>query len=95
MEFEWDEEKNKQNAVKHGISFEQAIQIFNGITLTSLDDRVEYGEVREQTIGSLQGQVTVLVVHMDRNDITRIISARLASRVERRIYNEYCKKITQ
>ena len=40
MEFEWDEEKNKVNLSKHGISFDEAKQIFSGPVLTFLDKNV-------------------------------------------------------
>ncbi len=95
MDFEWDEEKNKTNRAKHGIAFEEAALIFRGLTLTEIDDRQDYGETREISIGQLPEQVVVLVIHTDRNDVTRIISARSANRAERRKYYDYCKKITQ
>ncbi|BAZ16405.1 hypothetical protein NIES4071_82810 [Calothrix sp. NIES-4071] len=46
MQFEWDENKNTQNLKKHGISFEEAREIFDGIIFTSIDDRFDYGEIR-------------------------------------------------
>ena len=95
MDFEWDEAKNKANLAKHGIAFEEAALIFRGLTLTEIDDRQDYGEKREISIGQLPEQVVVVVVHTDRSGVTRIISARLANRAERRRYDEYCKKITQ
>ena len=95
MEFEWDDNKNKANIEKHGIAFEEAALIFQGITLTRRDDRQNYGEAREITIGSLPEQVIVVVVHTDRNGVTRLISARLPNREERSLYNDYYKKITQ
>ena len=95
MDFEWDEEKNKANLAKHGIAFEEAALIFRGLTLTEIDDRQDYGETREISIGQLPEQVVVVVVHTDRRGVIRIISARLANRAERRKYDEYCKKITQ
>ncbi len=95
MDFEWDEEKNKANVTKHGIAFEEAALIFRGITLTEMDVRQDYGEMREISIGSLPQQVVMVVIHTDRSGVTRIISARSANRAERRKYNDYCKKITQ
>ncbi len=95
MDFEWNEEKNKANLAKHSIAFEEAALIFRGLTLTEIDDRKDYGETREISIGQLPEQVVVVVIHTDRNDVTRIISARSANRAERRKYNDYCKKITQ
>ncbi len=95
MEFEWDEEKNTANFAKHSITFEEAVLIFRGLTLTEIDTRQDYGEVREIDIGLLPGQVVIVAVSTDRNGVTRIISARSANRAERRRYDEYCKKITQ
>lgn len=86
--FEWDEEKNRTNIEKHGISFEQACRIFEGVTLTAIDDRFEYGEVREISLGMVDGIVVLSVVHTDRNGNTRIISARQANRKERKQYEE-------
>ncbi len=94
MEFEWDEEKNKRNIYKHKISFEEASLIFRSLTLTTIDTRKDYGEIREISIGQLSEQLIVTTVHTDRNETVRLISARLANKVERKKYNDYCKKIT-
>lgn len=92
MRFEWDENKSVLNLAKHGISFDEAKLIFDGPVLTRPDKRVDYGEVREISIGSVLGTVVVVVVHTRRGLATRLISARLASRSERRRYNEYIGK---
>ncbi|MDJ0509403.1 MAG: BrnT family toxin [Crocosphaera sp.] len=93
MEFEWDEQKNQTNIIKHGISFQEALEIFNDPNLlTYTDDRFNYEETRELSIGQLllpkQPVIVVLVVHTDRNEVTRIISARRASRKERKLYEQ-------
>lgn len=93
MIFEWDKEKNRTNRVKHGISFEEAALIFRGPVLTTMDNRHNYGEIREISIGRIQGTLAIVVVHTDRNNVTRLISARPANRSERRIYDEYCAQI--
>ena len=95
MDFEWDEEKNKANFAKHGITFEEAALIFRGLTLTEIDTRKDYGEIREIDIGLLPEQVVIVAVSTGRNGVTRIISARPANRAERKRYDDYCKKITQ
>ncbi len=95
MDFEWDEQKNEANIRKHGIRFEEAAQIFRGPVLTRIDDREDYDELRELSIGRLGLDVVVVVVHTDRDEVIRIISARLANRAERKDYDEHCKKITQ
>lgn len=95
MQFEWDANKSATNLEKHGISFDEAALIFAGVVLTRIDDRLDYQETREVSIGKIGGEVAVVVVHTDRQGVTRIISARLANRSERKIYDEYYKKITQ
>lgn len=93
--FEWDEKKSAANLVKHGISFEEARLIFEGLTLSWIDGREDYGEVRQISIGLIHNMVAVAVVHTDRNGATRIISARLANRNERRRYYEHLAKTTE
>lgn len=88
MLFEWDEGKNQLNIAKHGVSFEMARQIFDGFTVDLLDQRFEYGEAREISIGQVKNVAIVVVVHTDREGITRIISARPAVRSERRMYEQ-------
>ena len=95
MDFEWVEEKNKKNIHKHKISFEEAALIFRGLTLTTIDTRKDYGEIREISIGQLSEQFIVTTVHIDRKGVVRIISARPANKAERKEYYDYCKKNTQ
>lgn len=85
MEYEWDEAKRLANLRKHGIDFLDIPDVFDGDILTVEDDRYSYGEQRFITLGLLQGRV-VAVVHTEREDCTRIISARKATNYERRIY---------
>jgi uncharacterized protein len=94
MQFEWDEHKNRQNLKKHGISFEEAKEIFLGIIFTSIDERFDYGEIREISIGTIQGVVIVTVTHTERKGIIRIISARKATPKERKAYYEYFSETT-
>jgi hypothetical protein len=51
MKYEWDEAKNRKNFAKHGLSFEDAEQVFAGPCLTFEDDRFGYGEERLVTLG--------------------------------------------
>lgn len=92
MEFEWDEEKNRLNLDKHGISFEEAVQVFDDVHLSRVDTREDYGEVREITIGMIAGTVLAVVVHTDRDESIRMISARKANKRERSVYYAYYKK---
>ena len=95
MRFEWDDEKNRANVGKHGISFEQAQLIFNAPTVDLVDDRADYGEVRTVSLGLLEGVVVLSVTHTDREGRIRLISARAASREERAIYHGAILKSTQ
>ncbi len=88
MEFEWDEDKNRANIVKHGISFEDAARIFQGPVLSWIDDHEDYGEEREISIGMIGGIAVLTVTHTDRNGAIRIISARPASREEKERYEQ-------
>jgi uncharacterized DUF497 family protein len=89
MGFEWDEEKNRLNIDKHGISFEEAVQVFDDVHLSRMDTREDYGERREITIGMIAEIIVAVVVHTDRDQAIRIISARKANKRERSIYHAY------
>jgi uncharacterized DUF497 family protein len=88
--FEWDDEKERANLRKHGIGFSLAARIFDGPVVTGFDDREDYGEVREVSVGMVDGVAVLVVVHTDRAGKTRIISARPATKRERRRYEEAC-----
>ncbi len=92
VDFEWDEEKNRLNIEKHGISFEEAVHVFDDVHLSRPDTREDYGEVRTITIGMIAGTVVAVVVHTDRDEAIRIISARKANKRERSDYHAYCTK---
>lgn len=82
MEFEWDPNKSDATYVRRGFDFALAIGIFDGPTVETVDVRHDYREVRIQAMGKTAGMVLV-VVYTDRNNLRRIISARVASRKER------------
>ena len=90
MAFEWDEAKNRTNVRKHGVGFETARRIFEGPVVTWVDRRKEYGEERRISVGRVdrRGAAVIVVVHAERDGRTRLISARPASRKERRAYHE-------
>jgi uncharacterized protein len=92
VEFEWDENKNRTNQLKHGLSFETAIEIFDGRPRFTEAAATVKGEERLKTIGSIGAQVIVLVVYVfrgrsDEDDVIRVISARKASKSERLRYD--------
>lgn len=88
MDCEWDEAKDAANIAKHGVGFATASRIFDGPVLTWTDDRTDYGEVREHSIGAVEGILVLAVIHTNRDGHHRIISARRASRAERKRYEE-------
>ena len=88
MEFEWDENKAAANLTKHGIPFEYATRVFLDPYRLEEEDLIEYGEeVRHRAIGMVDDHV-LLVVYTKRFSRFRIISARRATRHERRKYHE-------
>lgn len=89
MEFDWDPEKDKANLEKHGIGFEEALNIFDGPVITRVDDRRDYGESRSISLGALSPEAVLVVVHTQRAGKTRLISARKANRQERTIYHDH------
>ena len=93
-DFEWDEDKNLINKRKHGLSFEEAVTIFDGPVL-SLADEGDHDEMRERSYGLIGGVVVACVIHTDREGITRIISARKATANERKHFDAYVKKATR
>lgn len=88
MEFEWDEAKNQTNIGKHGIGFETAKRIFKGPVATLSDRRRDYGEDRNISIGRVEPGALIVVAHTERHGRIRLISARPASRKERKAYHE-------
>jgi uncharacterized DUF497 family protein len=91
MDFEWDEAKNNENIVKHGISFEDARSVFaDPMAITRYDIRSM--EARWQIMGHLGPTIVILVAYTIRNidsgETVRIISARRATATERRLYEE-------
>ena len=87
MKYEWEEAKNRKNLAKHGLSFEDAAQVFSGPCVTFEGDRFEYGEARLITLGLLAGRLVVMA-HSPRDEGTRIISMRKGNRREQKIYQE-------
>lgn len=88
MPFEWDEAKNAADIQKHGVGFATACRIFDSPVLTWTDERNDYGEVRELSIGAVDGVLFLAVIHTARGDRHRIISARRANRAERKRYED-------
>lgn len=84
--FTWDPAKNRSNRAKHGVAFEDALEIFDGDIIEREDDRFDYGEVRIVAIGLAGGNETTMVYTMNDDDQIRIISAWRSTPREKRHY---------
>lgn len=87
MIFEWDPIKAEQNLKKHGVDFVEAATVFRdplSVTYTDPDHSVD--ESRFIIIGISNRNRLLIVAHTDRNERTRIINAREATRSERKLY---------
>jgi uncharacterized DUF497 family protein len=84
MKYDWDEAKNRKNIAKHGLSFEDAEQVFAGPCVSFEDDRFAYGEERLITLGLLAGRL-VVIAHAPHDDGTRIVSRGKGNRREQKI----------
>ena len=87
IEFEWDEDKARRNIENHGVTFEEAAETFFDPFSQGGDASVD-DEQRDFTIGYSLSQRLLLVVHMERGERTRIISAWPATQAERKLYEE-------
>jgi uncharacterized DUF497 family protein len=89
LRFEWDDRKARANVAKHGVSFSEAGSVLaDPLSVTIADPLHSEREDRLVTIGeSLRGRLLV-VVHTERGDRIRIITARRATRRERKQYEE-------
>jgi uncharacterized protein len=89
MQFEWDAEKAAANSRKHRVTFEEGETVFRdpfSLTFPDLDHR--HGEHRYIEIGlSARGRL-LIVSYTERQGRIRIISSRIATRKERRRYEE-------
>jgi uncharacterized protein len=89
MDFVWDADKATKNEHKHGVAFIEAMTVFaDTLALTGYDPDHSDIEDRYLTMGLSADGRLLLVSHTDRCETIRIISARLASRAERRDYED-------
>jgi len=86
MLFEWDENKNRRNILKHGVSFEEAKLIFDQPALTYFDVENSGSEDRYLDIGFVNGRLLAVIFVQINSDVIRIISARKASLTEGKLY---------
>lgn len=87
--FEWDAAKARANAERHRVTFEEAITAFGDpLSSTIPDPDHSQDEERCVLLGLSSRRRLLVVAHTDRGDTIRIISARLASKREKRSYEE-------
>jgi uncharacterized DUF497 family protein len=85
MEFEWDPDKAARNLARHGVSFHEAATVFgDSLAITYFDPDHSEEEDRFLTFGHSSSGQLLVVSHTDRGDHIRVISARRATRRERK-----------
>ena len=92
--FEWDEDKNILNKKDHGFYFEEVLAVFNDpFFLEAYDrDNSTLYEVRWKGIASFDRRIYFFISYTERDNRTRILSARLAEPLEKERYNENYEK---
>ena len=89
LTFEWDAAKAASNLAKHGVRFEEVATVFGDpLSVTIFDPAHSQAEDRFIILGRSHLDKLLVVVHTERGDNIRIISARQASRAERKQYEE-------
>lgn len=87
FKFEWDNQKASSNLQKHGVSFDEAVSVFaDAMALTFSDTDNSEIEDRSRTYGISNAARLLVVIHTERRNGIRIISARKATRYEKGIY---------
>lgn len=91
MQFEWDNDKNQLNILKHKLSFESATQLFEHPLIINEDTRFSYAEMRYIGYGEINGRLMCVVYTERKPNKIRIISFRKANNREKDYYKQ-CKK---
>jgi uncharacterized protein len=87
--FEWDSNKASLNLKKHGVAFEEAVTVFaDPLSLTIPDPLHSFDESRFVITGLSNQNRQLVVVYAERGERVRIITAREATRRERKQYEE-------
>jgi uncharacterized protein len=87
--FEWDETKARANSQKHGVPFEEAIEVFaNPLAAIFADPDHSQNEAREIIIGHSEHNRVLVKSFTERGETVRIISVRVATSTERKNYEE-------
>jgi uncharacterized DUF497 family protein len=88
LQFEWDSKKAEANKVKHGVSFEEAITVFADPLARIFEDPEHSETERRQIIIGHSAKHILILVSFVADDRVRLISARKATRTERKEYEE-------
>jgi uncharacterized DUF497 family protein len=86
IDFIWDGSKGKRNLVKHGVTFEDACEVFFDPFIHFLRLEIEGGEERQTSVGMTKSWRLLAVTYTLRDDFVRLISARPATGPERNAY---------
>jgi uncharacterized DUF497 family protein len=87
--FEWDTKKAKKNLSKHEVSFEEAMTVFRDPLARIFDDETHSKEERREIlVGHSEKERLLLVSFVNLGEILRLLSARRATRQERKDYEE-------
>ena len=97
MKFEWDQNKEKSNILKHGVTFEEALYVFADLfVLSTFDDEHSDDEDRYVLLGKSLNETILVVIHTFRDksgvELVRIISARKATKNEKKVYQKRCSR---
>ena len=84
---EWDENKRQDVLKRRGIDLLDAALIFENEVITQIDGRRDYGETRFVSLGMVDGECYI-VVHTERNGVTRLITAWKGGQDDRTRYQE-------
>jgi uncharacterized DUF497 family protein len=94
MRFVWDPAKDKGNQAKHGLSFREAVELFrSGVDYLEIyDEEHSDEEDRFIAIGPVKRGVIVVAYAEREGDVIRVLSARMATRTERRRFDEFVRQ---
>jgi len=89
LNFEWDDRKASSNIEEHGVSFDEVVSVFgDNMALTFADADRSESEDRSRTFGISNKARLLVVIHTERRNNVRIISARKATKHEKSIYEQ-------
>ncbi len=90
--FDWDTGNSRKNVEKHGVTGQEAEEVFFYYNLNLEDDKHSKEETRFKALGKTRESRYLMIVYTKRKDKIRVISARDANKKERKIYKDYEQK---